>query len=155
MNATLPDFYGRLCVTRMQCMFPQTAPVTIVLTTAMRAGEGQMDKRTGRLVAAIGIDRAAAPKAVGGFRHICLPRGAEGAHASFSLAGAAHPQHIEPNAGCAIAMLGGGTDTGVRVTAAGRDMRAAGSSVLQYARMTTGGHAAGIVGAIPGRPEFL
>lgn len=113
----------------------------------------------GRLVATIGVDRAAAAKVVGGI--VQLPyRDAEEAHAFIArmprAAAVAHTSQTDSNSAGMFATLGGGvTGAGSRMMAAGPGMvPAAACGALRYARETAGKHAVGdIVGAIPSRVQ--
>jgi hypothetical protein len=126
---------------------------------AFGAAEGTMDELIGRLVADIGIDRAAAEKAVGIILEFLVKEGPAdkvqpllaklpGAEALIASAG---------NDGGG--MMGGVMGAGMRMMSAGLSMgqvQSVSRAVLAFAREKVGEDAVGeIVAAIPGLSQFV
>ena len=114
-----------------------------------------MDELIGRLVAKIGVDRAAAAKAAGGI--LLFPNRAEQAHAFITRMprAAAVACTSQPDTNCADMSVGDMMDTGKRKPAArSTTIPAAACGALEYACEMAGGDAAGdIAGAIPSRVQ--
>jgi len=121
-----------------------------------------MDELIGRLVADIGIDRAAAEKAVGIIFEFLVKEGpSDKVHALLAkLPGAdAARQKAESEGGGLGGMMGGVMGAGMRMMSAGLSMGQVQSvtrAVIAYTREKVGEDAAGeIVAAIPGLAQFV
>jgi len=144
-------------------LFYQFLQDTIWLTCRERgAGEGQMDELIGRLVANVGVDRAAAEKAVGIILQFLQKEGpADKVQALIDrLPGATTLIQNAPEDSSTGGMFGGGVmAAGTRMMAAGLSMgqvQAVTRETINYAREKIGEDAVGeIVGAIPGLGQFV
>jgi hypothetical protein len=128
----------------------------------MRGSEGQMDELIGRLVANVGVDRAAAEQAVGIILQFLLKEGPADKVRNLidKMPGAEAAMQAAPPDTSSGGIFGGG------IMAAGTRMMAVGLSIGQvqavtretigYAREKVGEDAVGeMVGAIPGLSQFV
>jgi hypothetical protein len=127
-----------------------------------RAGEGQMDELIGRLVANVGVDKAAAATAVGIILQFLAKEGPADKVKQLidRLPGAADAIESAPQDSGSSGMFGGGVmAAGTRMMAAGLSMgqvQAVTRETINYAREKIGEDAVGeIVGAIPGLGQFV
>jgi len=125
-------------------------------------GEGQMDELIGRLVASIGVDRAAAEKAVGIILQFLVQEGpADKVKALIDkLPGAQAAVDAAPPDSGSGGMFGGGVmAAGSRMMAAGLSMgqvQAVTRETIAFAREKAGEDVVGeIVGSIPGLSQFV
>jgi|SRR3954470_3478956 hypothetical protein len=125
-------------------------------------GEGQMDELIGRLVASIGVDRAAAEKAVGIILQFLVQEGpADKVKALIDkLPGAQAAVDAAPPDSGSGGMFGGGVmAAGSRMMAAGLSMgqvQAVTRETIAFAREKAGEDVVGeIVGSIPGLGQFV
>ena len=126
------------------------------------AGEGQMDELIGRLVANVGVDKAAATTAVGIILQFLAKEGPADKVQQLinALPGAAEAIQSAPEDSGSGGMFGGGVmAAGTRMMAAGLSMgqvQAVTRETINYAREKLGEDAVGeIVGAIPGLGQFV
>ena len=126
------------------------------------AGEGQMDELIGRLVANVGVDKAAATTAVGIILQFLAKEGPADKVQQLidKLPGAAAAIQSAPEDSSSGGMFGGGVmAAGTRMMAAGLSMgqvQAVTRETINYAREKLGEDAVGeIVGAIPGLGQFV
>jgi hypothetical protein len=126
------------------------------------AGEGQMDELIGRLVANVGVDRAAAATAVGIILQFLVQEGPADKVQQLMdrLPGAETAIANAPADSGSGGMFGGGVmAAGTRMMAAGLSMgqvQAVTRETIRYAREKIGEDAVGeIVGAIPGLGQFV
>ena len=124
--------------------------------------EGQMDELIGRLVANVGVDRAAAEKAVGIILQFLSKEGpADKVKALIDkMPGADAAMRAVPTDSESGGMFGGGVlAAGTRMMAAGLSMgqvQAVVRETIGFAREKAGEDAVGeIVGAIPGLGQFV
>jgi hypothetical protein len=119
-----------------------------------------MDELIGRLVADIGVDRAAAEKAVGIILDFLVKEGpADKVQPLLAKLPGAEPL-LQKAAGEGGGLMGGGImGAGMRMMSAGLSMgqvQSLARAVLAYAREKAGEDAVGeIVGAIPGLAQFV
>jgi hypothetical protein len=120
-----------------------------------------MDELIGRLVANLGVDRAAAEKAVGIILDFLVKEGpADKVQALIAqLPGADAAMQAAANAGGGMLGMGGIMGAGTRMMAAGLSMgevQGVTREVIAFAREKVGEDAVGeIVGAIPGLGQFV
>ena len=144
-------------------MFYRSLEDNIWLTCRERgAGEGQMDELIGRLVANVGVDKAAATTAVGIILQFLAKEGPADKVQQLidKLPGAAAAIQSAPEDSSSGGMFGGGVmAAGTRMMAAGLSMgqvQAVTRETINYAREKVGEDAVGeIVGAIPGLGQFV
>jgi hypothetical protein len=132
-----------------------------MMVVQRRAGrEGTMDELIARLVANVGVERAAAEQAVGVIFDFLLKEGpADKVQALIArLPGAEELLKTEESSGGGFAM-GGLMGAGAKMMAAGLSMdqvQGVTREVIAYAREKAGDEAIGeIVGAIPGLSQFV
>jgi hypothetical protein len=120
-----------------------------------------MDELIGRLVANLGVDRAAAEKAVGIILDFLVKEGpADKVQALIAqLPGADAAMQAAASAGAGMLGMGGIMGAGTRMMAAGLSMgevQGVTREVIAFAREKVGEDAVGeIVGAIPGLGQFV
>src|SRR5436305_4108900 len=120
-----------------------------------------MDELIGRLVARVGVDRAAAEKAVGIILQFLIKEGPADKVSALieKLPGAASAVAATPDTGSAGMLDSGIMAAGARMMAAGLSMgqvQGVTRETIAYAREKAGEDAVGeIVGAIPGVGQFV